>query len=177
MLVGAGTVAAEEYRRLGVSAAQRPVRASVDLTAPPALAVVSRTLELPERVLEAGEGTGPLLVVCPRGCDPTRLGAVRERLGPDQVIEAGEGLVDPATAVAALADRGLRQVLCEGGPSLMSMLVASGRLDELCLTWSPVVVGGSGPRILNGAPAEGRWRLAHLLEEGGTLIGRWLLEP
>ena len=82
--------------------------------------------------------------------------------------------MDPALAIAALADRGLRQVLCEGGPSLMALLVASGRLDELCLTWSPLIVGGSGPRILNGAPVDASWRLAHLLEQDGTLIGRWL---
>ena len=67
--------------------------------------------------------------------------------------------VDPVRAVAALADRGLRRVLVEGGPTLLGEIVAAGVLDELCLTWSPLVVGGGAPRIAHGgshgAPAAG----------------------
>jgi riboflavin biosynthesis pyrimidine reductase len=174
VLVGAGTVAAERYRRLAMSPVQQRVRTAAGVTEPVSLAIVSRTLRLPARVLESVDGGGPVLVICPSGCDPSELGELKEKIGPDQVIEAGAGLVDPALAISALADRGLRQVLCEGGPSLMALLVASGKLDELCLTWSPVTVGGSGPRILNGAPVDGSWRLGHLLEQDSTLISRWL---
>ena len=56
------------------------------------------------------------------------------------------------------------------------MLVAGGALDELCLTWSPLAVGGVHPRILNGPPVDQSWQLGHLLEQDGVLIGRWVAD-
>ena len=58
------------------------------------------------------------------------------------VVVAGEHDVDLARALDALAGRGLRQVLAEGGPTLNGQLAAAGLLDELCLTVSPLLVGG-----------------------------------
>ena len=60
-----------------------------------------------------------MIVLHPSECDDAKRAAVAEALGPDNVIEAGDGWVDPARAVEVLAERGLRQVLCEGGPTLM----------------------------------------------------------
>jgi riboflavin biosynthesis pyrimidine reductase len=77
---------------------------------------------------------------------------------------------------AALVERGLRDLLSEGGPHLLRDLLAEGVADELCLTWVPRVIGGVHPRILEGAPVDLSLRLALLLEEQGTLIGRWLVE-
>jgi riboflavin biosynthesis pyrimidine reductase len=68
-------------------------------------------------------------------------------------------------------------VLVEGGPTLLGSLAAAGRLDELCLTWSPLVVAGDGPRIAHGAPAGLQLRPAHLLEADGLLLGRWIVLP
>ena len=90
---------------------------------------------------------------------------------------AGEAGVDLRLALDALAGRGLRRVLCEGGPRLLGEMVADGLLDDLCLTFSPLLRGGDAPRALNGAPtAPRRMRLAHVLEEDGTLLTRWLRE-
>jgi 5-amino-6-(5-phosphoribosylamino)uracil reductase len=77
--------------------------------------------------------------------------------------------------VAELRRLGLPRVLLEGGPSLLAATAASDRLDELCLTISPVVTGGEAPRIAHGPPADLRLRLAHLAECGGALLGRWLV--
>ena len=38
-------------------------------------------------------------------------------------------------------------MLCEGGPTLNGQLLSAGLVDEVCLTLSPVLVGGRGPRI------------------------------
>ena len=72
-------------------------------------------------------------------------------------------------------DRGFERVLCEGGPSLLSDLVRSGELDELCLTWSPLVTGGEAIRILDGGQVDVRFELGHLLHSRGTLLGRWVV--
>jgi riboflavin biosynthesis pyrimidine reductase len=171
VMVGAGTVKAEHYQQMSLRDEQRAIRAETGRSGLPTLAIVSRSLDIPERQVSPGEGQ--LLVLHPRGCDDAKRAVLAEALGPDNVIEAGDGWVDPARAVEVLAERGLRQVLCEGGPTLMSMLVAAGVLDELCLTWSPLMVGGVHPRILNGPPVDQSWQLRHLLEQDGVLIGRW----
>ena len=80
--------------------------------------------------------------------------------------------------MAALVDRGLPRVQCEGGPSLLAQVVAAGRLDELCLTTSPLLDGRPGDRILSGGPPAGaplpaHLQLEHLLEQDGTLLTRW----
>jgi riboflavin biosynthesis pyrimidine reductase len=63
-------------------------------------------------------------------------------------------------------------LLCEGGPTLLASIAAAGRLDELCLTIAPCLVGGESRRILCGTPVDDKLRLEHLLEEDGTLFAR-----
>ena len=62
------------------------------------------------------------------------------------VIVAGEETVDLKAAVNALAERGHRRMLAEGGPHLLAQLLEAGLLDELCLTIAPLLAGpGAGP--------------------------------
>ncbi|MGZ8740357.1 MAG: dihydrofolate reductase family protein, partial [Gaiellaceae bacterium] len=75
-----------------------------------------------------------------------------------------------------LAERGVSSVLSEGGPSLFADLVAADVLDEVCLTVVPQLLGGDHPRIATGADAAAELRLTTLLEEDGTLLGRWSVE-
>jgi riboflavin biosynthesis pyrimidine reductase len=49
--------------------------------------------------------------------------------------------VDLARALDALRDRGCAVVLTEAGPSMFGSFVASGLVDELFLTVSPVLAG------------------------------------
>jgi riboflavin biosynthesis pyrimidine reductase len=160
VLVGAGTVRAEGYR---------PVRGS----APAPLAVVSRSLDLDPAEPLFTEAAARTIVVTCRDADPGRRAALEEVA---DVVVAGEDAVDPHLVVAALGERGHRIVLCEGGPALLGQIVAAGLLDELCLTISPLLAAGDGPRILTGPeldPPRPR-RLASLLEEDGMLFARYL---
>jgi 5-amino-6-(5-phosphoribosylamino)uracil reductase len=66
-------------------------------------------------------------------------------------------------------------VLAEGGPSLNGQLAAAGLIDELCLTLSPLLIGGDAKRILAGpglATGSG-WRLHSLCEQDGFLFLRY----
>ena len=90
------------------------------------------------------------------------------------MLVAGDEHVDLPAALDELAGRGLARVLCEGGPTLLADLVASGRLDELCLTVAPQLVGGDGPRILAGPELDVRFSLGHLLEDDGVLFTRYV---
>ena len=173
VLVGAGTARAEGYHPVRVGTAWRGLRERLGLAPAPVLAVVTATLDLPSTVLDPQEGSGPLLVLTCGGADPARVAEVREQLGHEAVVQVGRDRIDVAEAVEQLAARGLRRVLLEGGPRLMSDVVASGLLDELCLTLSPVIVGGHAPRVVSGRPVDQGMRLAHVLESRGVLLSRW----
>lgn len=117
-----------------------------------------------------------MLVTC-EAAGPARLAHCREALGEDAVLVAGDAHVDLRVALDGLAARGLRHVVCEGGPTLLRAALAAGVLDEMALTLAPKVVGGAGPRVTTGAPLnppDGIPLRPHLLvEEAGTLLGLW----
>jgi riboflavin biosynthesis pyrimidine reductase len=93
------------------------------------------------------------------------------------VVVTGEQHVDISAAVDALVALGLPRILCEGGPRLLAGVAQAGRLDELCLTVAPRLVGGDGPRMVDGLRLDGvaELELAHLLEEDGNLFARYLI--
>ena len=75
---------------------------------------------------------------------------------------------------APWSERGLTSLLSEGGPQLLRGLLAEGVVDELDLTVVPRLLAGEHPRITDGPPVDLPLTLALLLEDGGTLLGRWL---
>lgn len=171
IVVGAGTVRAEGYRPPRAADAVQAARVARGQGPLPRIAIVSGRLDL-----DPGAevfGAGDPLVVTHAGADGARraaLGAVAE------IVEAGATNVDPAAALAALAERtGARVVLCEGGPSLLGTLLDADLVDELCLTLAPCVVGGDAPRLVTGASSGVTgFRLDRLLAAGDELIGRWV---
>lgn len=91
---------------------------------------------------------------------------------PVPTIRAGRGTVDLAAVVPRL-DADLVQV--EGGPSVNAMVAAADLVDEVNVTYSPMLAGGDGPRLLAGAPALARrMRLDQLCEgDDGYLFARY----
>jgi riboflavin biosynthesis pyrimidine reductase len=172
VLVGAGTARAEGYRAPSVRAEFTERRDAAGQQPAPALAIVTRTGRLPEDGGLLG-GSAPVYALTCAAADTRRL---RATLGEAQVLVAGEDRVDPALAVTRLAALGLRRILLEGGPTLLGAAAGAGCVDELCLTVSPLLLGGDGPRIAHGAPSGLRLRSAHLLEADGYLLGRWLVQ-
>jgi riboflavin biosynthesis pyrimidine reductase len=172
VLVGAGTARVEGYRGLKARATYADVRAELGQAPAPRLVVVSRRLELdPTSELFAGDLR--TVVVTHRSSNE----GMRQRLSEvADVVVAGEDAVDLPAALDELTGLDLSRILCEGGPNLLADLAGSGRLDELCLTLSPLVVGGTGSRILSGPgiDIDVPLRLAHLLEDDGVLLGRWV---
>jgi riboflavin biosynthesis pyrimidine reductase len=92
------------------------------------------------------------------------------------IAVGGDGTVDLRAAVAGLHERGLRHILCEGGPHLLGSLTAAGLVDEVCLTISPLLTGPGAGRITAGLPlADGphRYALRHALAAEDMLLLRY----
>lgn len=173
ILAGAGTTRAEGYRPTRDKDSWEPLGLRKGRPFAPPIAVVSRSLDLDPAapfIANAPPDARTIVITC--ASSPADRRAALGRVA--DVIVAGEHLVDLADAVAALADRGLGRILCEGGPHLLGQIAAAGLLDELCLTVSPVLAGPGAPGIVSGAPFPSRrLDLATLLEEGGTLFCRY----
>jgi riboflavin biosynthesis pyrimidine reductase len=94
-------------------------------------------------------------------------------------VERYEQRVDLVAAMRGLrAERGVRALLCEGGPHLHAQLIEAGLVDELFVTHAPKLAGGEGPGLVAGLgerarPLAVRW----LLEEDGEVYGRYAVKP
>jgi riboflavin biosynthesis pyrimidine reductase len=183
ILVGAGTARAEGYRPTRMKEPWAWLGLRAGRPAAPPLALVSRSMRLDPTaplIAEAPADARTIVITC-AASPPDRRAALA---GIADLIVAGDDSVDLEAAVAALADRGLGHILCEGGPTLLSDVATAGLLDELCLTLSPVLAGPAAVHVLGSAshPAAGqpgapfparRLTLAHLLEEDGVLFARY----
>ena len=171
ILVGAGTVRAEGYGGIRLPADDAAWRVQAGLAAQPTVAIVSGRLDLdPGHPVFLEAATRPIVLTHAAAPADQRvaLSAVAD------LIVCGEHAIDPQLLVAALAARGLPQILCEGGPHLFGDLVAADRVDELCLSLSPVLEGGSAGRIAVGATAATRaLELLHVLRAGDMLFLRY----
>lgn len=170
VLVGAATVRSEGYASI-VSDRQAAWRLEHGLTAEPMLAVVSARLSLsPDMAALARAPLRPIIFTL-EGAAPEKRQALSKVA---DVLSCGATTLDCRAMLAALAARGLRQVLCEGGPHLFGTLVAADCIDELCLTLSPLLENGSAGRIVAGAAqTTRRMRLGHAIAVGKMLMLRY----
>lgn len=176
VLVGAQTVRAEGYRPARARADFAAARSAAGQAPAPAIAVVSRSLELD---LTAPLFTEPLVRTVVITTEDSPADARRAVAEHADVVVAGRGSVDLAQAQAALTARGWTRQLTEGGPRLLAQLTADGLLDELCLSLAPLLSGGDAPRILQGvqmADAQ-QMGLVSLLEQKGFLFARYCRTP
>lgn len=171
VLVAAGTIRAEGYGGMSVDETAVGWRRARGIPAQPRLAVVSGSLDIaPEHPVFAEAVIRPI-VITPATADTDRRRAL-ERVA--DVVVAGDSSVELASAVQALADRGLRQVLCEGGPSLTGSMLEADLVDEVCLTVSPVLEGGSAVRMARGEhPSSRDMKLVHAIASGDTVLLRY----
>ncbi len=151
IMVGAGTVRAEGYgapRKAGQRIGVVTTSGDVDATSP---------------LFTSGAG----FLIC---TDET----------PDRGVEAlrvGSGRIDLAQAVDRLAELvpDVGFVQAEGGSHLNGALLGAGLVDELHLTLSPQMVGGTGPRLADGPDVATAFDLAHLaVDEGSFVFSRWV---
>ncbi len=171
VLVGSGTVRAEQYAGIRLDPIRRRRREGWGRPAdPPPIAVVTGRGLDPNLPLFTDTETPPIVVT-------TEAAAARVPGCARRVI-AGEQHVDPAAAVAGLAALGFVRIHCEGGPSLLGRLIAAGLVDELCLTIAPLLLGAAATRLLPTDLADPvGWDPLHLRAGGRHLFARYARRP
>ncbi|MCU1444004.1 MAG: deaminase [Cryobacterium sp.] len=171
IVVGAGTVRAEGYGGIRLDPADLAWRVENSLPAQPPTAVVSARLDLdPSHPFFVGAAVRPL-VITHEAAPAERRRALAEVA---DVLLCGDRAVDTRLMITALAERGLLQVLCEGGPTLFGSLIEADCVDELCLTLSPVLEGGTATRIVRGTAQTPRaLTLRHAMPAGDMLFLRY----
>lgn len=175
VLVGSGTAIAENYGGVIVPSARRDWRRSVGLAPVPPVVVVSASLRLQVGARLFGAEVRPIVLTTASAPAERRQALAQVA----DVVIVGDEVVAPAAAVAALAERGLTKILCEGGPSLYTSIAGAGLLDELCLTVAPILAGPGQPGIAAGPawPAPVGLELIHALAEDGYLFLRYHPRP
>ncbi|MDD7920633.1 pyrimidine reductase family protein [Actinomycetospora callitridis] len=154
ILVGAGSVRAEGYRGARTSPEREARRRARGRAPVPPIAVVSTRGDLdPASPLFTDTAIAPLVLLT--GPAPESARSALTGAGAEVVDVGGAPDSTPAAVVAALADRGLSRVLCEGGPALFGALLDAGCVDELCLSLAPQLEGGTAGRIVAGAGSGG----------------------
>ena len=159
VVVGAATVRREGYRM------PRSAR----------LAVVTASGSLEGHRVEPRDGMPPLLVICPRSAVPVVQRSVGGGTAAEIIVLADErGRVSMTDVIAALAERSLHRVVCEGGPALAAQFLEADLVDEICLTTAPVVGGAN--RIFGDVTGPHRVSLTQLLvDDSGYQFARWSL--
>ena len=168
VMIGAGTMRAERYGPLVPSEEKQERREQLGLPPYPLVVIVTGRLDLPWDATLFTAGVGEVLIFAASEDEPP------ETATPLQIVRH-DGFVDVVEALRHLRqERGVRALLCEGGPRLHSQLEGGGLVDDLFLTIAPKLAGGEGPRILEGdLPAVAPLELSWLLEEKGELFVRY----
>lgn len=176
VLVGSGTVRAEGYRGVRTSPEKVRRRRERGLADVPPIAVITASADLdPTAALFTDTAVPPLVLTA-----TDTPGKARARLAEAgaEVVEVSAddpAATDPAAIVAALGERGLHRVLCEGGPALFGSLLSADLVDELCLSVAPLLVGAAAGRIVTGAdlPSSRRLALVSVLAHDDGLMLRY----
>ncbi|MGH3824392.1 MAG: pyrimidine reductase family protein [Pseudonocardiaceae bacterium] len=171
VLVGAGTFRHEGYRELRVHQEAAAWRVAHGLSEHPVLTIVSSRLDLAHDHPAFTEAPRRPLIIT-HGDSPAEQRDLLARNA--DVLICGSRVIDLQVAAKMLENRALNQVLCEGGPRLFASLLAADAVDELCLTFSPLLTGSGEERVTVGAVGRRRrMALAHILGEGDTILARY----
>jgi 5-amino-6-(5-phosphoribosylamino)uracil reductase len=176
IMVGAGTIRADNPTLAVRSAVRRQRRLDAGLTASPLRVTLTASGDLdPGARIFADSASTPLVYA------PGELAALlRTRLaGAATVVGVPEGADNAALSLpwilAELAGRGAARLMVEGGAVLLGQLLSAGLADELILAIAPVLIGDpAAARLLTGAADLRRMTLAAVSQTGDMAILRYL---
>jgi 5-amino-6-(5-phosphoribosylamino)uracil reductase len=176
ILVGARTVRRDNPRLLVRSIARQTRRETEGLTHSPWKVTVTASGELDPKAAFFTAGDTTKLVYCPT----SQAERIRRRVGHAAlVVGLGRG-VTMTDLVADLADRGIRELMVEGGGNVHTQFLAANLVDELHLAVAPFFVGDQrAPRFVGDGmfpwTSDRRATLAEVRQIGDMVLLRYAL--
>ena len=180
VMVGAGTVRAEGYKRLVRDEGRRAARRERGLNEEPLACVVSGRLALSEEIPLLADPQARVAILTasqtslPPGC----------KAEVEYIRAMRDGVLDLSGAMSQLREaHGIHTLLCEGGPHLGAQLLQEGLIDELFLSLSPLLASGDATgetlRILSGPELEPpvSLDLVSVYEHDSHLFLRYRIQP
>lgn len=160
ILVGAGTVRADDPRLLVRSPRRRAARVARGLPETPLRVVLSSggALDPAARVF-----TGAPTLVLTLGASPRGIPA--------------EAVPDLPAALQLLHARGVSRLLVEGGSTVHTAFLAADLVDELHLAVAPILVGAGPPFVHPAGFPSARWQLASTEAVGDVAVLHYLRGP
>jgi 2,5-diamino-6-(ribosylamino)-4(3H)-pyrimidinone 5'-phosphate reductase len=176
VMVGIGTVLADDPSLTVKSPELMAMRKQRGLSEHPVRIVVDGSLRTPPEASILRKGEGLRIIACSEQADRGR----RKNLEPHaSIITAGNNEVDLGLLLSRLSEQGIRQLMVEGGGTLIWGLFSRGLVDELTCFIGNVIIGGStAPTLADG---EGftqesmfaRLSLYHVQRMDGGVLLHW----
>ncbi|MEU1779246.1 dihydrofolate reductase family protein [Streptomyces abikoensis] len=165
ILIGAGTIRADNPRLLVNSAERRAARVARGLPEYPLKVTVSGTGGLDREAKFWHHGGEKVAYTTDAGEEKLRASLD----GLADVVSLGEA-IDFGKLLDDLGSRGVRRLMVEGGGSIHTAFLSQGLADEIHLAIAPLVVGDAGaPRFLNAASYPGGSTRRMTLAEARTI--------
>lgn len=171
VLVGAGTVRAEQYGAMKAKDEDAERRAAGHQLPAPVLVIVSGSLDLDWSAPLFAESTVRPIVVTGNGADPDRSEVARQHC---ELVSLPEEKPTAARIIEMLEERGLRRIVCEGGPTLLQGVAAAGLLDEADITVSPLFAGTADTPRTPGLEQLVGFEVRHVLHGESFLMARYV---
>jgi 2,5-diamino-6-(ribosylamino)-4(3H)-pyrimidinone 5'-phosphate reductase len=92
----------------------------------------------------------PTIIVVSGRADSAKVAAIKEKGA--EVLVCGDGQVDLGNMMKSLADRGIKRLMVEGGPTLIWLLIKERMIDHIILIQIPYIIGGESTPSLVGGP-------------------------
>ncbi|WP_454330995.1 dihydrofolate reductase family protein [Streptomyces glaucescens] len=172
ILVGAGTIRADNPRLLVNSPGRRAARTAAGRPEYPLKVTVSATGDLDPGAQFWHTGGRKVVYTTPKGADRLRAAGIA---ADADVVVPGASL-DWRTVLEDLHDvRGVRRLMVEGGGTVHTQLLQQGLADEVQLALAPLFVGDpDAPRLFGpGAYQAGRLRLVETRPVGDVVLARY----
>lgn len=173
ILVGASTVRAYPYRPPSAHPRWQEMRANFRMSPAPRLVVVTARGIPADNPCFSDPANLPM-VIASATCTNSAVAAMRATGA--QVVTASDAEVDMNELLAMLQAEGMSRVVCEGGPGLLSQLSHAGVIDELCVSTSPVWLGGGDLHLTgpHASPLVTHFTIARILvSRQGSLFTQW----
>jgi 5-amino-6-(5-phosphoribosylamino)uracil reductase len=176
ILVGARTVRRDNPRLLVRSRARQTQRERAGLTRSPWKVTVTASGELDAHAAFFSDDAAAKVVYCPT----PQVGLIRRRVGHAALVVGLGETVTMTRLVTDLAERGISELMVEGGGQVHTQILAENLVDELHLAVAPFFVGDRrAPRFVDDAAfpwtSDRRATLADVTSIGDMVLMRYAM--